>query len=82
MAKKKTDSAVDEAKAEEARLPSPEQALVALADKCAEFEKTFAAMKERIGKLELKIDAVEKLSAKNRNYTAEEIFKVQNPFSK
>jgi hypothetical protein len=53
-----------------------------LADKCAEFEKTFAAMKERIGKLELKIDAVEKLSARNRNYTAEEIFKVQNPFSK
>lgn len=82
MAKKKTDSAVEEAKAEEGRLPSPEEALVNLADKCAVLEKTIAAMKERIGKLELKIDAVEKLSARGKNYSAEEIFKVQNPFSK
>lgn len=37
---------------------------------------------ERVRKLEMKIDAVEKLSARNRNYSAEDIFKVQNPFGR
>ena len=85
MAKRKTSTECEQVnneaqKTEEAR--QGEISLVELCDKMNGLANRIGEVLERVRKLEMKIDAVEKLSARNRNYSAEEIFRVQNPFVK
>lgn len=85
MAKKKNSTESEQVNNE---VQSPEEAkqggvsLAELCDMMNGLSSRIGEVLERVRKLEMKIDAVEKLSARNRNYSAEDIFKVQNPFSK
>ncbi|MBO7513759.1 MAG: hypothetical protein J6T54_12490 [Fibrobacter sp.] len=79
---KKTKGEQANVQAEAVETPCVEELLKELCDKVECLNNLATEQRDRINKLELKIDAVEKLSARRKNYTAEEIFKVQNPFCK
>lgn len=79
---KKADSEVKEQASEQSPqtdLESLKECVAVLKKAQEDLAEAMLRTNERIAKLELKIDAVEKISAR-RKYSAEEIFKVQNPF--
>ena len=85
MTKRKNSSENEQVNNEWQKPEEAKQGEVSLAEILCKLDgiaNLVADQRERINKLELKIDAGEKLSARTRNYSAEDIFKVQNPFGK